>query len=292
MHRPYLYALYAFNHEVARVAESVREPMLGAIRLEWWRETVEDAAKGAPRNHDVARGLAALFAERQMPLASLEAIIAARAFDSSAEHFPDFAALETYLDATGGGLMRLAARILGGDPSSDARGGAGLWSGRPAALAAVPQSAAQALSAAGSAGRPRPDAGRILREEERSPHRRGDASNRPARPRPFPGGPRGPRPREALPAVLPAALVPVYLRRIGQECADTPAPDGAVVRRDETAAMTRWHPARPLRLGFHLAMADAPVILELLLGGAEGVVQQGIGVRGVLSCRRHAPLRG
>ena len=49
----------------ARVAETVREPMLGAIRLEWWRETAEGAAKGAPRNHDVARGLAALFAERR-----------------------------------------------------------------------------------------------------------------------------------------------------------------------------------------------------------------------------------
>ena len=61
--RPFLFALYAFNAEVARVAETVREPMLGAIRLEWWRETVEGAAKGAPRNHDVARGLAALFAE-------------------------------------------------------------------------------------------------------------------------------------------------------------------------------------------------------------------------------------
>ena len=44
----------------------VREPMLGAIRLEWWRETAEGAAKGAPRNHDVARGLAALFAERAL----------------------------------------------------------------------------------------------------------------------------------------------------------------------------------------------------------------------------------
>ena len=59
--RPWLFALYAFNHEVARVAETVREPMLGAIRLEWWRETVEGAPMGAPRNHDVAKGLAALF---------------------------------------------------------------------------------------------------------------------------------------------------------------------------------------------------------------------------------------
>ena len=47
-----------------------------------------------------------------------EAVIAARAFDSSAERFADFAALESYIDATGGALMRLAATILGGDPAS------------------------------------------------------------------------------------------------------------------------------------------------------------------------------
>src|SRR5471030_63417 len=69
--RPCLMALYAFNHEVARIAETVREPMLGAIRLEWWRETAEQAAKGAPRNHDVARGLAALFASHRVELSAL-----------------------------------------------------------------------------------------------------------------------------------------------------------------------------------------------------------------------------
>src|ERR1700761_9154166 len=79
--RPLLLALYAFNAEVARGAETVREPMLGAIRLEWWRETAEGAHKGTPRNHDVARGLAALFAETDIPLNELEALIAARGFD-------------------------------------------------------------------------------------------------------------------------------------------------------------------------------------------------------------------
>src|SRR5471032_25027 len=74
--RPFLFALYAFNHEVARVAETVREPTLGAIRLEWWRETVESAQRGVARNHDVARGLAALFQYCALPLADFEAIIA------------------------------------------------------------------------------------------------------------------------------------------------------------------------------------------------------------------------
>ncbi len=103
--RPLLFALYAFNAEVARVAETVREPMLGAIRLEWWRETAEGASKGRLRNHDVARGLAALFAETPIALADLEALIAARAFDSSADRFADFAALESHLASTSGAVM-------------------------------------------------------------------------------------------------------------------------------------------------------------------------------------------
>src|SRR5580698_11046207 len=70
--RPQLLALYAFNHEVARVAETVREPMLGAIRLEWWRETVEGAHRGMPRNLDVAKGLAALLQAVPLPLADFE----------------------------------------------------------------------------------------------------------------------------------------------------------------------------------------------------------------------------
>src|SRR5580693_1054861 len=52
--RETLFALYAFNYEIARVRESVREPMLGQIRLQWWREAI-DAAYGEarPRNHEV-----------------------------------------------------------------------------------------------------------------------------------------------------------------------------------------------------------------------------------------------
>jgi phytoene synthase len=119
--RPFLFALYAFNAEVARVAETVREPMLGAIRLEWWRETVEGAARGLPRNHDVAKGLASLFAEKRLPLAEFEDLIAARAFDSSADLFADFAALENYLDATSGRIMRLAAMVLGADADQASR---------------------------------------------------------------------------------------------------------------------------------------------------------------------------
>src|SRR4051794_33162883 len=53
--REALFALYAFNYEIARVREAVSEPMLGQIRLQWWREVVSAAFSGeAPRQHVAA----------------------------------------------------------------------------------------------------------------------------------------------------------------------------------------------------------------------------------------------
>jgi phytoene synthase len=214
--RPVLFALYAFNHEVARIAETVREPMLGAIRLEWWRETVEQAAKGAPRNHDVARGLAALFAAHKLEPAVLEGIIAARAFDASAEQFADFAALEDYLDATGGALMRAGCIILGGDPAI----------ARPAALAYGLAGLLRSLPFHNnrhklylpldllSALHLTPDEVFITKGDPRIAAAVRQTALR-ARDH-FLAARRGPRPRAAMPALLPAALVPVYLRRLSQ----------------------------------------------------------------------------
>jgi len=215
--RPYLHALYAFNHEVAHVAESVREPMLGAIRLEWWRETVEGAAKGVPRNHDVARGLASLFADRGVPLAAFETIITARAFDSNSEHFADFAALESYIDATGGAVMRLAAQTLGGDPAlvraaAQAYGLAGLlrslsFHNRRHKLY-LPLDLLTALNLT-------PDEFFVL---ENDPRIAAAIRQTALRTRDhFLAARRGARPRAALAAQLPAALVPVYLKRLSRD---------------------------------------------------------------------------
>jgi phytoene synthase len=215
--RPYLMALYAFNNEVARVAETVREPMLGAIRLEWWRETVEGARNATPRNHDVAKGLAALFQAFDLPLKDFESLIAARAFDSSADHFPDIAALETHLDATSGTLMRLAIKVLGGDT----------------ALAREP---ALAYGLTGLLRSLRFHNARhklympldLLAAVEITPEQFFDHATDPrvnavthqlglrARDH-FLAARRAPKPRASLPALLPAALVPVYLRRLGRE---------------------------------------------------------------------------
>ncbi len=214
--RPHLFVLYAFNHEVARIAETVREPMLGAIRLEWWRETVEGAARGVPRNHDVARGLTALFEAHPSLPPVLEGIVAARAFDASAERFADFAALEDHLDATGGAVMRAAATILGGDPGMV----------RPAALAYGLAGLLRSLPFHNQRHKLYLPLD-LLAALDMTPEEFFDAKDDPRVPSiirqtalrardHFLACRNGPRPRKALPAILPAALVPVYLRRLSQ----------------------------------------------------------------------------
>jgi len=216
--RPYLMALYAFNAEVARVAQSVREPMLGAIRLEWWRETAEGAAAGKARNHDVAYGLAAMFENCPVALADLEAIIAARGFDSDADRFADFAALEKYLDATSGGLMRVAAGLLGAGPAAaEGLRCAGLAYGLTGILRSLdihngrhklylPLDLLSALSVTPEEffHLPRGEARRAAVVRQAALRARDH----------FLAARRAPRPGAGLPAMLPAALVPVYLRNL------------------------------------------------------------------------------
>jgi phytoene synthase len=55
--RPHLYALYAFDVEVARVRAVAREPMAGEIRLQWWREAISGTRPGEAAAHPVAAAL-------------------------------------------------------------------------------------------------------------------------------------------------------------------------------------------------------------------------------------------
>jgi phytoene synthase len=94
--------------------------MMGEIRLQWWRDALEGARTGKPRRHDVVEALAEMLVNNDLPAALFDVMIDARSFDSSADTFPNFAALEKYCDETSGNVMRLAARILGAGEGCDA----------------------------------------------------------------------------------------------------------------------------------------------------------------------------
>lgn len=108
--REHLFGLFAFNLELARIAESVREPMLGAIRLQWWREAVEDARQGIVRRNPIVEALAAII--HRMPHAPVEHMIDARALDFADDPPESLSALVEYAAETGGAVTELAAHIL------------------------------------------------------------------------------------------------------------------------------------------------------------------------------------
>jgi phytoene synthase len=111
-HRNALFALYAFNLEVARVREVVREPVAGEIRLQWWSDLIGGVARGEVEAHPVAAAVLASMARYRLPAARLEAIITARRFDLYDEPMATLADLEAYADGASSSLIALAAQIL------------------------------------------------------------------------------------------------------------------------------------------------------------------------------------
>lgn len=117
-----LFVLYAFNLEIARIRESVSEPMLGAMRLQWWRETLDAAGRGEARRHAVAAPLAELIPRHGLPRAPFERLLDARARDMEETGFESLTAMTAYAEATAGLPLALALAILGsrGEASDEA----------------------------------------------------------------------------------------------------------------------------------------------------------------------------
>ncbi|MFK7938016.1 MAG: phytoene/squalene synthase family protein [Roseovarius sp.] len=117
--RPVLFVLYAFNAEVARAPWVTAEPMIAEMRLQWWRDVLEEIRYGGPvRRHEVATPLAEILDETATAL--LDDLILARRWDIYRDPFEDPAAFDAYLTQTAGHLMWSAARALDAQPESKA----------------------------------------------------------------------------------------------------------------------------------------------------------------------------
>jgi phytoene synthase len=164
--RARLFPLYAFNLEVARAPWVSKEPMIGEMRLQWWRDVV---AEPVARAHEVAGPFHGLIAEAGLPLPVIDRLIEARLHDVYGDPFADQAAFDAYLDDTAGGVMWLASKACGGTdeaaaralgwglgvanylravPDLEARGRQPLVDGRPAAVRALAETGLQRLAAA------------------------------------------------------------------------------------------------------------------------------------------------
>lgn len=111
-----LVAIYAVSHEIARTAEVVSDPGIGAIRLAWWRDAISETSSGKPpAQHGALQALAAAGGAQPTQLPIWQAMIEARVADFEASPFAALEDIERYVDATAGGVIRLALLACGAD---------------------------------------------------------------------------------------------------------------------------------------------------------------------------------
>jgi phytoene synthase len=111
--RPALHALYAFNIEIGRIRESVREPMPGEIRLQWWREVLLGERDGEGAAHPVAAALLETISRYRIDSERLIALVDAHTFDLYDEPFATLDDFDNHAALSEGVVLGTAATILG-----------------------------------------------------------------------------------------------------------------------------------------------------------------------------------
>jgi phytoene synthase len=246
--REALFALYAFNYEIARVRETVTLPTLGQIRLQWWRENIAAAFEGgAIRRQPVVEGLSAVIRELPLTRDHFDRLIDARETDLEYGPPANLAALEDYAEESASRLIYLALEALG--VRDAAAGRAGHHIGIAYSLAGL----LRAIPVRGRPVLPSEIAARHRVEQQDYPARRGipglrdaaeelavAASRHLAEARTL----RAQIPHRALPAMLPAVIAQRSLTRLKRARYDPF--DAAVAAADP---LQSWRLATAVLLG-------------------------------------------
>lgn len=110
--RSVLFPLYALNVEVSRAPWVTQEPMIAEMRLQWWRDALDEIAQGGPvRRHEVVTPLSAVLSPDQA--AKMDQYIAVRRWDIYRDSFEDPDHFENYIAQSAASLMWVAAQALG-----------------------------------------------------------------------------------------------------------------------------------------------------------------------------------
>ena len=99
------FAIYAFNAKINQIPKLIGEPVPGEIRLQWWRDIVENPKQfsGDP----IARSLQETIINFDLPPAIFTRLLDARIFDLYNDAMSDKHTFETYLGETRSSLFML-----------------------------------------------------------------------------------------------------------------------------------------------------------------------------------------
>lgn len=113
--RDALFALYAFNAEIASVRDRIHEPLPGEVRLQWWRDVIAADDAGSAAGHPLAEALKRTIAAHDLPKQAFDNYLEARIFDLYDDPMPSRTDLEGYCGETASALIQLAAMVLDKD---------------------------------------------------------------------------------------------------------------------------------------------------------------------------------
>ena len=215
-----LFAIYAFNHEIARIAETVREPLAGEIRFQWWRDAMAGVYAGDPPRHPVALALSEVARRFELSRSHLERLLDARGAELAGDPPADMDALVGYAEGISAPVSWLGLEVLGvgGDAAFEAARHVGIAWAITGLVRAIPLHAARArvylptVSSRHGAldvdaltrGRPVPGLADVVSELcELAAGHLADARRLSAQ-----------VPRAALPVLLPATLAKGYLDKL------------------------------------------------------------------------------
>lgn len=107
--------IYAFNHEVAKIADAVTETLAGQIRFQWWSDMIGEAVSdGSVRPHEVGTPLAETIRRYDLGQEPFQRILRIReAHDLAEDPQPTtLEALEVYAEETAATPFSIAWSIL------------------------------------------------------------------------------------------------------------------------------------------------------------------------------------
>ena len=110
-----LFTVLAFNIEISKTREMVRENIIGEIRLQWWRDTIEHIFNNPSRirlNHLVADELATVIEKFSLSRSFFDMLIDSRSRDLVDTPLEDEADLRRYTYETSSTLSQILLEIL------------------------------------------------------------------------------------------------------------------------------------------------------------------------------------
>lgn len=107
-----LFPIYAMNIEVARAPWVTQEAMIAEMRLQWWRDALQEIAEGPTvRRHEVVTPLSRVLTPHLA--AKMDEYIAVRRWDIYRDPFEDEEHFDAYITHSSGTLMVASAQALG-----------------------------------------------------------------------------------------------------------------------------------------------------------------------------------